>query len=233
MSKIKIQIENKSEPNKKTSSEVKFLSGIKVKNRQELKRKVGDFIKESVLDSVGGASSPVAGEKWPTLSKKYKDRKRGRGSLKANLELSGDMLDAYDYKLTEQGVEPGVFGSKQGEKADGHNKLTGRTNNTPKRRFVPGTGQKFKAEIQDGIRGIVSEHIIEQEEESVSDDFEELSFEKSALNFTKVKTQKQFNKVVSARFPLLTVFEAKRAIKNTPSLFDLLQELGLLSFLGG
>jgi hypothetical protein len=223
MSKVKIKIENKSEPKKKTTSEIRFLENLEIKNRQDLKRKVGDFIKESVLDAVGGASSPLEGGDWPALgstskSGSYKKFKKGKGAVKANMELSGDMLDAYDYKLTTEGVELGVFGKKQGEKADGHNKLTGRSNPTPKRRFIPGDKDKFNETITEGIESLVAEHIVEKENIKRSD----------LVNLT---SKSAFDDFVKATFPDITLIEAKQAIKNTPSIFEMLDELGLIGFL--
>jgi len=194
-----------------------------VKNRQELKNKVGNFILESTLEAVGDATSPIQGEKWKSgLSSAYAKKKKGKGSLKANMELSGDMLDALNFKKTDEGIIIGVFGSKQADKADGHNKLTGRANPflKEKRRFIPETNQKYKSTITDGIKSLVAEHVVEKQQ-------------LSKTKLQNVASQTAFNDLLRTEFPDISLLEAKSALKNTPSMFDLLDELDLLRFLNG
>ena len=110
---------------------------------------------EQVLLSVNSEQSPVEGEKWPKLSKEYKKKKLEElGSGRADLELTGDMLDALTFKNTKEGIQIGFFGD-QAWKADGHLKFSGLQNNCPKRRVLPGKGQDFDSKIQSGIDDIL------------------------------------------------------------------------------
>ena len=101
---------------------------------------------------IGSIKSPVAGERFRKLSKKYADAEK-QGNRTPNLRLEGDMLEALKFESTDDGIEVGVFGS-EAQKADGHNKFTGRKNNTPKRRFIPTTKQTFKKSITSEIERI-------------------------------------------------------------------------------
>lgn len=125
-------------------------------SRADVKQQVGEFIVESILSSVASQKSPVKGESWPSLERgPYRDKKKSEaGNTEANMELTGDMLDALTFRNTKEGVEVGFF-NKQAWKADGHNKFSGKQNHTPKRRFLPGEGQQFVNEITNEINKII------------------------------------------------------------------------------
>ncbi len=134
-------------------------------NKKQAQREISDFILDAVLDIVGGAKSPVKGEGWKqSLSTEYKEFKKTQSSSsKANMELKGDMLDALKSHPGKGSNVVLEIKGKQAEKADGHNKLTGRSNKNPKRRFIPGKGQEFKDSINSGIRAILREFAEEDE----------------------------------------------------------------------
>lgn len=130
--------------------------------REEALADVAEYVKDQVLLNCGEGRSPVSGGQWKrTLSPEYKKRKVDEGGSNfANLELSGDMLDALDVvngrgsKLRLQ-----VEGSEEAAKADGHNNFSGKSP-LPPRQFIPNAkkGQTFKREILNGIRDILERY---------------------------------------------------------------------------
>ena len=63
------------------------------------------------------------------------------------MELFGDMIDAMKVRIFGNNRIAVEITGEQAEKADGHNKLTGRKNKTRRRRFIPADNQKFKKKI--------------------------------------------------------------------------------------
>lgn len=116
---------------------------------------------EQILLSVAARKSPVTGDSFDPLSKEYKAKKTGEGLAGVpNLELSGDMLDALDFRVTSDGIEIGVFG-EDAPKADGHNNLSGKSL-LPTRRFIPEEGESFTSSIEDEVNRIISDAIGEE-----------------------------------------------------------------------
>lgn len=138
-------------------SRFKEFSELKRGVKEEVKREIGNFVKESILDRVGDGKSPVSGGAWKrSLSPEYKKQKAKKSSVTfANLELKGDMLDSLDFRPKKDAVEVGIYGDTlQDKKAYNHN--TGDT--LPTRRFIPRPGEKFKRDIESEIRGIVKQY---------------------------------------------------------------------------
>lgn len=188
----------------------------KVKTR--IKRDVGDFLVESIVSTVGGAASPVAGEAWPKLSKGYKKLKLESGLPdKANMEFEGDMLDALTYKTTDDGIDIGFF-NRQAWKADGHLKFSGEKNNIPKRRFLPGVGQKFDSDIQSGVEQIITDALND------AVDF-------TSEDFNQVTTRAELYDVLGEQFPGLSRAEIRATVARTPKLAGLLESEGVLELL--
>ena len=186
----------------------------------KIKRDVGEFIVSEILSSVNGAKSPVAGESWPGLSKGYKKIKVGQGGTSTpDMQLSGSMLDSLKFKATTDGVEVGFF-NKEAAKADGHNKLSGRENNTPQRRFLPEEGQDFISSIQKGIEEIVADAVVEAEK-MVKADFE------------GVETKADLMRVLSEKFDGMSRTEITAAVLRSVELTELLDDLNLLELLDG
>ena len=138
------------------------LKDVPADRRADVKEEVGEYILSKIKKSLRNTSSPVSGEKWSPLSKDYKKEKRGKGGgTAANLRLTGSMLKNLVYKPGTKGdLKIGVetstdrSGRSNVKKALGHNHFE-RGATSPRRRFLPGAGQKFKKEIEAGIKDIV------------------------------------------------------------------------------
>lgn len=138
-------------------------TGIRVpKNkRAEALEAVADYVKESVLSTVGDGATPVEGGKWKkSLSKAYKKRKGDVSSSNfANLELHGDLLDSLDVKKRRGGTLRLTVAESQMDKADGHNNFSGKSK-LPERNFIPDAsrGQRLSPKIRRGIKSILEEY---------------------------------------------------------------------------
>lgn len=133
------------------------------KRRQALKE-IGEYVKGEILDYVADGTSPVSGGKWKrSLSPEYRKRKAEiSGVTYANMELSGDMLDALEYVITgDTELEIKIDGD-EGDKADGHNNHSGNSE-LPAREFIPKPNQTFKRDIIRGIREIAEEFAEDQD----------------------------------------------------------------------
>jgi hypothetical protein len=141
------------------------LTDIPSDQHKEVKRRVGNYVVNEILRSVGNGKSPVEGERFEKLTKEYADKEHGGRRLPI-LELEGDMLSALKAENKKGGgIEIGIKGS-QAPKADGHNQIsqeakswareTGRTQY--KRRFIPDDKQKFIEPIRKGIKNILDRY---------------------------------------------------------------------------
>lgn len=125
---------------------------------------VADFVKNALLDSIGEGETPIQGGKWKkTLSPKYADKKLDEsGSDIANLELFGDLLDAFDYEIDDDGVKFFIDGD-QAVKSYAHNTGYEGHPTIPEgkyfRQFIPQDGQKLKSSIMKEIDSILEEAI--------------------------------------------------------------------------
>jgi hypothetical protein len=132
------------------------LSDVPESRHATVKREVGDYVTEEILRALSSGKSPVAGESFKKLNKEYADEMKD-GNRTPNLELDGDLLDALRYKSNDRGIEIGIFKSSEVPKADGHNNFSG-DSKLPTRRFIPKDDQKFKQQIDTGIKSIVNEY---------------------------------------------------------------------------
>lgn len=174
------------------------------------------FLVEQILASVAKEQSPVEGEDWPKLDKDYKKHKVAEGLPgKANLESSGELLDALTYKTTKTGVEVGFFNS-QAWKADGHLKFSGAENNIPQRRFLPAEGQSFKRSIQDEVNKIII-------------DAKADTFKKSDLR--EIETKSELYSYLEETLGLESRSEIRMAVLRNEDLFNTLDDLGLVDLL--
>ena len=134
----------------KTASTLEFkeeLMGLNKAQKKEVLDQIGELLVEQILEAVGDQKSPVTGNAFRPLSIEYARRKKEEvGNTKANLDLFGDMLQSVDYRVRDDKIEIGVFGS-EAPKADGHNNLSGESK-IPTRRFIPAEGQTFTPEIK-------------------------------------------------------------------------------------
>lgn len=138
------------------------LSDIPREKQAAAKKKVGNYLVNSILREVGQGKSPVEGETFKKLTKEYAKKEHGGRRLPI-LELEGDMLSALKFTdLGDNRIEVGIRG-EEAPKADGHNQISleakswaARTDRTQyKRRFIPDDRQKFKDSIVNGIDDIL------------------------------------------------------------------------------
>lgn len=217
---MEIKVKKATGTPEKTAVTLDLTSGLSVSEavKTRIKNDVGDFLVESILSTVGKSKSPVAGEDWPSLSANYKKKKIDDGLPgRANMEYEGDMLDTLEFKKTDDGIELGFFGA-EAWKADGHLKFSGKDNNTPKRRFLPGEDQTFIPSIQAEIENIVADAVAD-------------SMEFTSADFDDVGSKSELYEALSDYFPDLTRAEVRSAITRTPALARLLDDLDLLEFL--
>lgn len=138
------------------------------KNKREMKKKIGDFVVESILESVSERTSPVSGARYwkKKLSKPYKKIKAKIAIPTANMELHGKMLDSLVFKQRKDAIEVGIFKFKEAQKSDNHNKFSSASKKTkvPERQFIPRPGQKFKKPIMTGINDMLQRNIVQETE---------------------------------------------------------------------
>lgn len=172
--------------------------GVPKEKRDSVKRECGGVIIDGILLAVGKAKSPIAGEDWPPLSSEYKEEKSedGRGT-KANLESSGDMLDALGFTTTDDGIKLAITGD-QAPKADGHNNFSGKSR-LPRRKFLPEEGDSFISQIENDVQSIISEAVVTGDNVTKN-------------RIKQVSTKVELNNLLRELYPSITVREAKSAI---------------------
>ena len=132
--------------------------------RREALEAAADYIRTAMLDYIGEGKSPVSGfGKFPGYTKNYKDFKKGESSASTvNLELSGEMLDALDARVTGSTISVNVYGDAELEgKAEGNNLGTyGQADpiRGKARRFIPVGSEKLKKDILQGVKDILKEY---------------------------------------------------------------------------
>lgn len=128
-------------------------------DRQEALERVAELVKTEVLEFVGDGKSPVQGGPWKRgLSPEYKKLKSKESSATfANMELTGEMLDALN-AVVKRGnkISLEITGS-QAPKADGHNNHSG-DSSLPERRFIPKDDETFKKSIWSDVKRILQEY---------------------------------------------------------------------------
>lgn len=194
------------------------LSGLNRADKAAALNEIGEYLVEQTLLNAAESSSPVKGELIPALtSKQYKLKKQEEaGNTKANLELSGDMLNAVDYQITSDGLKIGVFGS-EALKADGHNNFSG-DSKLPKRRIFPGEGQQYRSNIEKEIVRIIADHKTESSLFKVKD-------------LKNISTKAEFYDVIGKRLGITSRSEIRLAILRSDSLLSMIEELDLDEYL--
>ena len=131
------------------------------------------FLVEEIAKHTENLKSPVKGGKWkPTLGNQehkktgqsYKNYKKKHGARPVpDMVLTGDMMASLTYEDFRDGVEVGFFDSVQAQKADNHNKFSGKSKNTgvPERNSIPRKNQEFKESINKKIASIVNDIVNE------------------------------------------------------------------------
>lgn len=202
------------------SSEIDLFSDLPdldESTKERIREDVAGFLIEQSLVAVSSSKSPISGESWKkSLNPEYKEFKTKEGGTAiANLQLNGDMLDAYTFESTDDGIKLGVFGS-EAPKADGHNNFSG-ASELPQRRFLPGEDQNYKREIVKGAEEIIRDIIAEQ---SVSKDI-----------FDDVSTKSELYGVLTSILGTANRSQIQRAVLGSSALTDILTELDLLDLL--
>ena len=144
---------------------------VSVSERGAAKEEVAEYIVDTILDQVSSQKSPVSGGKFKaSLSKNYKKIKmKESGGSKANLELTGDMLDALDARFSGNTLSVGIHkdaGSENMLKAENHNKRTVRARKTsvPERKFIPNKDENFKRNIMRDIKDIIDSYVQDEDD---------------------------------------------------------------------
>ena len=126
-------------------------------DRRAALEEIADYVRTEVLQYVGDSTSPVRGGAWKaSLSPAYaKLKKEISGNTTANMELTGDMLDALECVVTSRGTLELRIAGSEAPKADGHNNFSGKSE-LPAREFIPNEskGQTFKQPILNGMKQI-------------------------------------------------------------------------------
>jgi hypothetical protein len=200
-----------------SSLELELPKNLPQEIKAKIKNDVGEYLVEQILSDVSDSTSPVTGKEFKELSSEYKKVKKASGAgTSANLELSGSMLSALDFRVTSDGIKLGVFG-KEALKADGHNNLSG-DSTLPQRRFLPDEGQSFREEIRDGVEAIVAEAVASEASVPIKD-------------LMEVENATQLYEVLSDTFKGLSRAEIKTAVLLNDDWHDALDELDLLEWL--
>ena len=139
------------------------LDGIPAEDRPKVLEEIGQYLVEQILENCGRGQTSVANGKWKrSLSPEYAKFKRGQSSSDfANMELTGEMLNALKFEIKRFQVEVGIFNQQEAQKADNHNKFSSASQKTklPERQFIPRKGENFKRDIQREINQIIQEAV--------------------------------------------------------------------------
>lgn len=136
-------------------------------DKAQLKKQLGNYVVEQILEDTSKQISSVSGQRWKGLTNEsYKKLKsKESSSTSANLELTGAMLDALQAKNRADGLEVGIFRNAEAKKADGHchTGVFGESR-LPKRQFIPGEGENLRAGIIKEMKKIANEFIEDKED---------------------------------------------------------------------
>lgn len=130
-------------------------------SREEALQDVADYVKEQVLSRTGEGRSSVKGGRWKRkLTPEYlKRKKQESGANFANLELGGDLLDAFETGVQGRKVFLAVEGD-QAPVAEGN--LLGSYGREPDpskaRQFMPIGEQELAPEIMAGVKRILERY---------------------------------------------------------------------------
>jgi len=143
------------------------LKTLNMETKDQLKDEVGELLTDLVLKDTSNQRSAVSGQLWKHLSKEYKKIKSKVAPGVANLELTGSMLDSFEYKKYRDGIEIGVFGGVDALKAEHHCEFTARARKTPlpKRQFIPKKDEKFRPGILKELKALAEGIVYEEIEE--------------------------------------------------------------------
>lgn len=181
---------------------IDFPDGLTVSQKNKIRDEAGELLVDHILGRVGTSKSPFKGGAWPALTELYKKfkQKEGRGG-KANLEFTGDMLDALKFKRTPAGVRLEIKG-KEAPKADGHNNFSGQSKIKNTRQFLPKEGDKFSGSVKRDVDSVIADQVAKSS--SVS------KITKSDVS--GISTKRELNSFIRDQFAGVELAQAKDAI---------------------
>lgn len=137
--------------------------GAKGALKERIKQEVGELTTEEILRHLSDSKSPVK-------DGKYKKQKKDKTN--ADLFEEGDLYTSVNFETYRDGIEVGVFDSKEVPKAYGHNTGYKGHPTIPEgkytREFIPKKEQEFKKTIQNKIKKRVNEILKESKDASQS-----------------------------------------------------------------
>ena len=140
------------------------LTGIKVpkEDQGDALEDVATYVKEQILSRTAEGRTSVKGGRWKRkLSPEYLKKKREEtGVGYANMEFSGDMLDALDTSVSGTKVRIEIAGEEAG-KAEGNllGSYGGEPDPSKAREFMPyKRGQELSPEIMAGVKQILKRY---------------------------------------------------------------------------
>lgn len=124
---------------------------------QSTQNDLGETVVTEAKQMISEGQSPVRG--YGRFAE-YKDRTKYPGARKdarpVNLKLTGEMLDAYDFKPTREGIEVGVLNGDRKEVAQYINEGT---EHMAQRRFIPGSGEEWAVSIMRKIADVYEKRL--------------------------------------------------------------------------
>lgn len=204
-----------------TSASIDLFEGLDLpkKVRDQVSEEVGQYLVEQTLMDVNDSKSPVEGYgSFPALtSKEYKAKKKLEvGSTKPDLQLSGETLNEFSFKVTSEGIKIGVFGDRA-PVADGHNNLSGKSE-LPLRRFIPGEGENYSSNVQREVERIIADTLAENEVIEAKD-------------LADVNSKGALYDILGDRLGLSSRSEIRLAVFRNQDLLDLLREEDLIDYI--
>jgi hypothetical protein len=155
--------------------------------------------------------------KFKALSKEYAaEKKEETGVSDPNLDRSGDMIRALDYRIVGDKLEIGVYGPDAG-KADGHNNFSGEST-LPLRRFLPAEGETYKPEI----KAMIDDTLRFYQAENATVKPSELK---------EIETKSDLYDLLQEKIGNFSRKKLKQAALVNPELSELLQDYDLLDLL--
>lgn len=126
--------------------------------KNEAKTRVKNAVAVAVV-GVKKSRKKIVAKKAKAKAKKHEDR-HGKKVRPINLYLTGEMLDAFDFKITGDTIEVGMVGGSSfaKDKAGWHNEGT---ENMPQRKLVPGKGEEWATTIMRAIRDVYGKRLVD------------------------------------------------------------------------
>lgn len=198
------------------------LQGLPKKVQSDVKKRVGEYLIESTLDSISKRNSPISGASFKkSLSKEYAKYKAKNGLPPlANLEFEGDLLDSLRFKSGKDSkIRIGHFKSSEAPKADGHNNFSG-DSKLPERRYLPKKDDQYKRNIISDVDDIIKQAYAE-------------SRPLSETRLSSISTRAELWDYLTIVYSGLDRPAIRQVVKRSPAILEMLKARGLLRLLDG